>query len=111
MVSSGSSADNAPSTTTTAPAQSELHIADNGLVLLRGVRVVSISGSTIHAQSAWGHSDFTWELITGPATKFFTSKGEKETLSDIAVGDIVTVTGMLDQQGGDPIVDTEFVRE
>lgn len=89
----------------------EIHIANNGLVLLRGARVISISGSSIRVDMKWGSADFTWVIQTNSNTKFITSTGEKETLAKISVGDIVTVTGMLIGGGTESTIDAEFVRE
>ena len=89
----------------------EVHIANNGLVLLRGARVVSVSGSEIRAHIAWGASDFIWTVHTEYNTKFLTSDGKKETLEDIAIGDTITATGMLVAGGGGPVMNAEFVRE
>lgn len=87
----------------------EVHIANNGLVLLRGARVISVSGSTIHVGLSWGSSDMPWAVATTYNTKFLTSKGEKATIGDIAVGDIIRVTGKLSASGIEPIVDTDIV--
>ena len=89
----------------------EIHIANNGLVLLRGARVLSVSGTTIRIGIEWDSSDFTWQVNTGYNTKFFSSNGEKETFTDIAAGDSITVTGHLSGAGGNPAVDAQFVRE
>ncbi|MDO8481678.1 MAG: hypothetical protein Q7S75_01175 [bacterium] len=89
----------------------EVHIANNGLVLLRGARVISVSGNTIHLGMTWGSSDVTWAALTHYNTKFLTSDGQKETMADISVGDIVTVTGTLSASGVEPIVNADFVRE
>ena len=89
----------------------EIHIANNGLMLLRGATVVSNSFGVIRVSMKWGFADFTWQIHTAPGTKFFTSKGEKETVEDIAAGDTVTVTGMLTGNGEEPTIVAEFVSE
>ncbi|MCR4281385.1 MAG: hypothetical protein NUV88_03585 [Candidatus Kaiserbacteria bacterium] len=89
----------------------EVHIANNGLVLLRGARVISVSGSTIHVEMSWSSSNMAWAVATTYNTKFLTSKGEKAEIGDIAEGDIIRVTGKLVASGIEPIVDTDIVRE
>ena len=89
----------------------EVHVANNGLILLRGARVLSISGNTIHLGMAFGPSDFTWAAVTKYNTIFLNKQGAKETLSDIGVGDTVTVTGLVTGSGAEPTIDTDFVRE
>src|SRR3989344_3016317 len=58
----------------------ELHIANNGLVLLEGARVVSLSGGRIRVEMAWGAASFTWVTNTNSNTKYFSSNGEKTPL-------------------------------
>lgn len=89
----------------------EVHIANNGLMLLRGATVISNSRGTIRVGMVWGSADFTWTVKTDFGTKYLTSKGEKETLEDIEVGDIVTITGMLTESGAEPTINAEHVRE
>jgi hypothetical protein len=89
----------------------EVNIANNGLVLLRGARVVSVSGGTIQVAVAFGAGNFTWKARTNSDTEFFASDGQKGTLDDIVAGDTVTVTGMLADGGGQPAINAEFVRQ
>ncbi len=88
----------------------EMHIANNGLVLLRGAHVLSISGTTIRVALAWGENNLTWNVNTEYNTQFLTTAGEKRVLADIRIGDIVTVTGMLVSGGTEPTVNAAFVR-
>lgn len=89
----------------------EVHIANTGLTLLRGARVLSISGSTIHVGMTWGASEFTWAVQTNYGTKFFSMQGEKDSLVNIHVGDIVTVTGEISQGGVKPFINADIVRK
>ncbi len=100
----------AASTTTVENPVLEVHIAANGLVLLRGARVLSVSGSTLRVGMTWGSSDFTWLIQTTSATKFLNAHGEPETASSLRIGDIVTVTGKVARGGGEPLINAEFVR-
>ncbi len=93
-----------------APLQ-ELHIAANGLVLLRGATVVSVSNHTIRASLTWGPDDFVWLVQTDYSTKFIDPKGERGSLSDIRPGASITVTGMLTGGGTEPTINANFVRE
>ena len=89
----------------------EVHIANNGLTLLRGARVLSVSGSTVVVGMTWGASEFTWAVQTNYGTKFFNEQGEKDSLANIHVGDIVTVTGKISQGGVKPFVSADIVRK
>lgn len=89
----------------------EVHIANNGLTLLRGARVLSISGSNIRVGMTWGSSNFSWMVQADHATKFLNAKGEKETAANIHIGDIVTVTGTIVRSGAEPTVNADVVRK
>ncbi|OGG54136.1 hypothetical protein A3C20_02385 [Candidatus Kaiserbacteria bacterium RIFCSPHIGHO2_02_FULL_55_25] len=90
---------------------SEMNIANNGLVLLRGARVTDISGTTLTVTMAWGGTDFIWKVHTLYNTKYFTAQGEKGSLADIRTGDVITVSGALSENGAQPAVEAVFVRE
>ncbi len=89
----------------------EIHIADNGLVLLRGVRVTSVTPDTLSVTSAWDWTYFTWKIQTKLFTQFLASSGDKITSGDIHAGDVITITGMLVAGGTGPAVDATFVRK
>src|SRR3989344_2727807 len=89
----------------------EVHIANNGLTLLRNARVLSVSGSMIRVRMTWGAADFTWIIQTSYSTKFMSAEGEKVSASDIRIGDTVTVTGKIAQNGKEPTVNADIVRK
>ena len=96
----------------------EMHIANNGLVLLRSAKVVSVQGNTIMVSTAWGSADFTWTVRTDTShfetrsfgTRFIDRDGKKGSLSGINVGSVVTITGALDPTAGEPTIDADSVR-
>lgn len=89
----------------------EVHIANNGLVLLRGARVVSISGRLLQVAIAWNSTDFIWLVQTSAATKFLTPDSAEQPLDSLHVGDVVSITGTLSPRGAWPTIDAKFVRE
>lgn len=89
----------------------EIHIANNGLVLLRGALVTSVSGASIRVKIPFGGKDFTWALQANSATQFITRAGEEEGLADIQVGDIITASGKLAGGGKEPVIIVQFVHE
>ena len=89
----------------------EFHIANNGLALLRGTRVVSVSGNVIRVAMEWGSTSFTWSVITQHNTQYLNAKGEKAALSDVQAGDILTVTGTLNTGGTENEVLAQYIRE
>ena len=88
----------------------EMHIANNGLVLLEGARVISLSGARIRVEMKWSSGTFAWVAQTNSKTKFFASNGERSALSDIRVGDTLTVTGMLTDGSPERTLNATFVR-
>ena len=88
----------------------EVHIANNGFVLIRNATISSISGTTIEARIAWGSSTLTWEVQTNGKTDFVLSNGEKGALSGLTEGDTITITGELDPTLMEPTVIAETVR-
>ena len=95
---------------------SEVHIANNGLMLLRGTRVISVDNSSnfnsiIRVIISWGSIDSIWEVNTNLSTELIKSDGKTGTMSDIEVGDIVTVTGNLVRNGPEPIISAVFIRK
>jgi hypothetical protein len=96
----------------------EVHIAQNGLVLLRGARIEKIQGTTLVVSTAWGSTEFNWSLETnasqyGPhsfGTRVMTRDGSKLGLSELAVGDRITVTGTLDTAAQGPTIRADTLR-
>lgn len=88
----------------------EVHIANNGLMLLRGARVISISNNIIRVITDWHSISFTWGVETKFLfTKFTVSGGKPGTIKDIQVGDILTITGKLTRSDPELIISGEFI--
>lgn len=96
----------------------EIHIADNGLVLMRSARVVAVSGTTILVSTTWGLADFRWVVRTNATsyethnfgTRFLSRDGTKLSYMDIHEGDLVTITGALDSTASEPTLNADSVR-
>jgi hypothetical protein len=96
----------------------EVHIANNGLVLLRAAKVVSVNGTTLTLSTAWGSNTFTWTVRTAASssgkhnygTQFIDLHGDAVASGAISSGDLVTVTGMLDTSTKEPTLDADTVR-
>lgn len=73
----------------------EVHISDNGSVLVRGAKVTALNGAVISATTAWNNSNISWMVATDANTKFSNRQGGANNLSGIAVGDIVSFSGSL----------------
>ena len=119
-------AQNVASSSATAPPQTafadvpplEVHIAENGLVLLRSAQVVAVTGNTITLSTAWGSTNLKWIVHTDASsygarhfgTSFFTRGGKELSLQDVRVGDFVTVDGTLDNTAQAPTLKADVVR-
>lgn len=88
----------------------EMHVSPNGLTLLRGVQVESITGNSLVVKAAWEASEFTWEVEINPFTKFLNAQGEKESVAELHPGDTVTLTGVLGLGGVHPRLTADVVR-
>ncbi len=90
----------------------EVHIANNGIILLRYARVISITGNDIRVAMSLDTVDFTWLIQTSAyrGTTFLKSRNEKAELADIQVDDLITVNGKLVSSGAEPIIDAQIVR-
>lgn len=87
-----------------------INIANNGLVFVRGARITAISGDAITTSMSWGSASFSWVIKTSGSTKFINQQGQKQTISNLKVGDAVTVTGKLVGDSGQFTINAEFVR-
>ena len=96
----------------------EMHIANNGLVLLRSAKVVSVEGKVIIVRTTWGSADFTWTVRTNVShfetrsfgTRVLDRDGKKDSLGSVQPGMLVTITGTLDSTAEVPTIDADTVR-
>ena len=91
----------------------EVQIANNGVVLLKNARVISILGDDLRVGMDWEFASLSWRVQTTPSvagTQFTKLNREKGVFSDIRVGDSITVTGKIIESGVEPIIDAQFVR-
>jgi len=96
---------------TVSTASLELHIANNGLTLVRGARITSLSGGSIGLLISWSGAELRWSAHTAYGTEILDNTGNKATFGSLHVGDIVTVTGQLDQGGGTPSITAQYIRD
>lgn len=96
----------------------EMHIANNGLILLRSARVVAVDGKTITVSTTWGSAEFIWLIRTNATrfesrdfgTRFIGRDNQKSTLGEVRVGTLVTVNGTLDSTTKEPTIDADAFR-
>lgn len=91
----------------------EMHIANNGLISMRGARITSISGNSLTAVLSWGSQSFTWNITTSPGSKgttFLNKAGEKISFTDLQVGSYISIAGLLDTSAPDPAIAAQIIR-
>jgi hypothetical protein len=71
----------------------EVHIYDNGSVLIHGARVEQVAGSTIYTKVYWGLAFLRLTIRTTDKTVFVKKNGSETRISDIKVGDFITIEG------------------
>jgi len=71
----------------------EVHIYDNGSVLIHGARVEQVAGSTIYTKVYWGLAFLRLTIRTSDKTTFVKKNGSETKISDIKVGDFITIEG------------------
>ncbi len=89
----------------------EMTISDSGKATVRGVKVTSVSGSTITASSVWGSAVLNWTVKTDGSTKFYFKNGAHSALADVKVGDILSFSGAVDQTASAFTVTADSVRD
>lgn len=89
----------------------EVAIGTNGGALVRGAKVTSVSGSTINATTNYGSSQLSWIVKTDGNTEFTANKGGATGLAQIAVGDIVSFRGTIDQAQSGLTVNAGIVKD
>ena len=99
-----------PVTPAARPAMQEVHVANNGLMLVRGAHVVAVSGTMMSIVLEWGSAHLTWTVRATSDTKYFGPTGIRGSADDVQAGDIVSVTGMLSASDPNPSIVAEFVR-
>lgn len=96
----------------------EMHVASNGLIVLRNAQVMEVNGTTILVGGTLGSVNVKWTVHTnadtyGPhvfGTRFLSRSGETLSLRDLHAGDFVTVTGMLDGIMQELVLKADVVR-
>jgi hypothetical protein len=96
----------------------EVHMANNGMVFLQGVRVEYISSTKIIVSSAWGSTKIQWILKTNESyysgrhfgTSFLDPNGNNISTKDIKVGDMITASGILDSSSTELTVKADVIR-
>ncbi|MEN9614313.1 MAG: hypothetical protein RLZZ347_620 [Candidatus Parcubacteria bacterium] len=71
----------------------EVHITDDGKIVLHGAQIIQSAGTTFYARSNWGGSYMRWVIRTDENTKVTRRFGTETTIAEIKPGDIVSAEG------------------
>lgn len=88
----------------------EVHINDNGKVLVRGAKVSSVSASSIMATTSWGTASVPWTVNISSNTEMNRRFGGKLQMSEISVGDFISFQGDLVQGSSGFVVNAKVVK-
>lgn len=89
----------------------KITISNKGQVELEGVKVTSINTPVITVTSTWGSAVFTWNVKTSDSTKYTRRYSGISTLSEVSVGDLLSVRGTLDTSTSQPTVNATWVKD
>lgn len=82
----------------------EVHISDNGKVLVRGAKVTAVSGSIISASTSWGVASLAWTVNVMTDSQLIKRSGGRSLMSEIVVGDFISFQGTLVTTSATPII-------
>lgn len=88
-----------------------LTIANSGLVYASGLKVTAIGGGTITSTIAWASGSFPWTVTADFGTHFVRPGGSVGKLTDIKVGDFLTVSGTLMPVAGQNAINATTIRD
>ncbi len=89
----------------------ELHINNNGKVLVRGIKVTGVSGNTVSGTIAWGSYSLPVSVNGASVTKVARRFGGTATVSEISAGDFISVEGSLDQTQSMLTINATFIKD
>jgi hypothetical protein len=75
--------------------RSEITMESSGKITIRSATVTGISGNTITAQTTLGGAVLTWTISTDTSTQFINKNNRTLVYSDIVVGDVINVNGVM----------------
>ncbi len=89
----------------------ELHINNNGKVLVRGIKVTGVSGSVISGTIAWGSYALPVSINGASVTKVARRFGGTATVDEVSAGDFISVEGSLDQTQSALTINATFIKD
>lgn len=94
----------------TANADAGISVAGNGQAIVRGAKVLHISGNEILAQTEWGTAKIPWRIVISGSTRFTPARDHEDLINDIKVGEMIAFSGLMDQRSKEPTILASMVR-
>ncbi len=88
----------------------DVHIGAGGNAQVEGAKVTAVSGSDVSANTSFGSSVMNWLVKTDGNTEF-AAKGGVSGLANIAVGDVISFRGAIDQSVSGLTVKAKAVKD
>lgn len=82
----------------------EVHILNNGKVLVRGAKVTAVKSDSIEAFTSWGSINLNWVVNVMLDSQMIKKSGGKSSISEIVVGDYISFQGTLVTTSSSPII-------
>ena len=75
----------------------DVHIGAGGNAQVDGAKITAVSGSDVSANTSFGSSVMNWLVKTDSNTEFSANHDGAVGIANIAVGDVISFRGALDQ--------------
>lgn len=83
----------------------------NGVTMVRGATVISVSGYVITARTSWGSASIDWTIQTTGSTRFSPNLGSADSIKAIKPGDVIGFSGEVDTSKSTLTVDARFLQD
>lgn len=89
----------------------QVHVNAGGKVVLHGAMVTAVAADSFSATVAFGEYKSAWTVKINDKTEVHRRKGGRTVIAEIAVGDMVSVTGALDPNAASATVTAHVVKD
>ncbi len=85
-------------------------VAGNGKTIVRGAKVMHISGNEITAVTTWGAAKIQWKILVTGSSRFLPERIDEKLTDMIKVGETIGFSGQMDQKSAAPLIYASLVR-
>jgi hypothetical protein len=83
---------------------SQVSVASNGSVQIKGATITKISGNEITAVTQWGAAKMTWRIYVSGSTRFIPQAESKVAIKALKTGHVIGFSGTMDPNAALPTV-------